>query len=136
MPFVFVIIGLLFLITAIRGTQNDMFALVKSEFWGTNSFVPWAAAIFILGAIGYARPVRPIADAMIGLVILVMVLANKGGFFTAFNNAIRNPVAPAATPDTPAGSGWAPAQPSGVPSGTPFSIDPLDATQGGAIGGF
>lgn len=102
MPFVFVILGLLFLITAIRGTQNDMFALVKSEFWGTNSFVPWAVAIFILGAIGYAKPVRPIADAMIGLVIVVMVLANKGGFFAKFNEAIRNPTAPTATTTTAA----------------------------------
>lgn len=95
MPFVFILIGLVFLVTAVRGTQSAMFTLLKSEFVGTNSFVPWVSAILILGAVGYAKPIRPVADAMIGLVILAMVLANKGGFFTAFNQAIRNPVAPA-----------------------------------------
>ena len=104
-PFVFVVIGLLFLVSAIRGTQNDMFALIKSEFWGTNSFVPWAAAIMILGAIGYAKPVRPIADAMIGLIVLVMILANKGGFFKQINQGLANPVSPTATTAAATASG-------------------------------
>lgn len=91
MPFVFIVLGLVFLVTAIRGTQGQMFALVKSEFVGTNSFVPWASSILILGAIGYAKPVRPVTDAMIGLILLAMLLGNKGGFFAKFNDAIRNP---------------------------------------------
>lgn len=97
MPFVLVIVGLLFLVVAIRGTQGALFSLVKSEFQGTNSFIPWAAAIFILGAIGYVKTIKPVADGMIGLVILSMLLANKGGFFTQLNAGLQNPVAPAAT---------------------------------------
>lgn len=144
MPFVFVVIGLLFLVVAIRGTQAEMFALLKSEFVGTNSFVPWVAALLILGSLGYAKPIRPITDAMMGLIILVMILANKGGFFAAFNRQIDNPTAPstpAPAPSTGNGlSGWAPNQPTnpatGSPyaPGTPFVIDPLDVTQGGALG--
>lgn len=106
MPFVFIVIGILFLVVAIQGTQAQLVALLKSEFVGSNSFLPWAAAIVILAAIGYAKPVRPIADAFIGLIILVMILANKGGFFTALNNQIHNPTAPA----TPAAT-----QPLGTP---------------------
>ncbi len=112
MPFVFVVIGILFLVTAIRGTQGAMFTLLKSEFVGSNSFVPWAAAIFILGALGYSKTVRPVADAMIGLVFLAMILANKGGFFSQLNNQLRNPVAPATPAATPAAplDNWLPAQ--------------------------
>jgi hypothetical protein len=95
MPFVFLVFGLLFLVIAVRGTQSAAFKLLASEFSGPNSFVPWAAAILILGAIGYARPLRKPADAMIGLVFLGMILTNKGGFFSQLNAAIRNPVAPA-----------------------------------------
>jgi hypothetical protein len=140
MPFVFIVLGLLFLVVAIRGTQAAMFGLLKDELWGSNSFVPWAAAILILGALGYARPVRPIADAMIGLIVLVMLLANKGGFFGQLNAALRNPTAPDATTQSPAlappGAASAPVQPPGTAPGTPFQINPFDATQGGAIGGF
>jgi hypothetical protein len=94
MPFVLIVVGILFLVVAIQGTQATMFSLLKKEFVGTNSFVPWAAAIIILGLIGYAKPVRPITDAMIGLVLFVMLIANKGGVFAQFNNALQNPVAP------------------------------------------
>lgn len=102
MPFVFAILALLFLVVAIRGTEQDMFALVKSEFWGTNSFVPWAAAIVILGSIGYAKPIRPITDAMIGLILLAILLGNGGGVFAQFNAALKNPVAPTADATTTA----------------------------------
>ena len=94
MPFVFVVVGLLFLVVAVRGTQDALFTLVKSEFTGPKGFIPWAAAIFILGAIGYAKPVKPIADAMIGLVLLAMILNNKGGIFKQFETQIANPTAP------------------------------------------
>ena len=111
MPFVFAILGILFLVVAVRGTQGAAFTLLQSEFVGKNSFVPWCAAIFILGAIGYAKPVKPAADAMIGLVILSMILTNKGGFFAALNTGLRSPVSPAVTPAatsfTPAGSALA-----------------------------
>lgn len=119
MPFVFLLIGITFLVSAIRGTQSAMFALVKSEFVGTNSFVPWVSAILILGFVGYARPVKPIADAMIGLVILAMVLSNKGGFFSSLNQQISNPTAPAAS-STPTGSTGTPG--TALPPGTSSSV--------------
>jgi len=91
MPFVLLVFGILFLVVSIRGTQGQFFALLKSEFVGTNSFVVWGSALLILGMIGYIRPIRPAAQAMMGLVLLVIVLANKG-FFAQFNQAIRDPV--------------------------------------------
>lgn len=96
MPFVFLVFGALFLIVAIRGTQGDFFALIKSEMWGPQSFLPWASAILILGMAGYIKTVRPITDGLIGLILLAIILKDKGGVFTQFNAALANPVASAA----------------------------------------
>lgn len=98
MPFVLLTIGILFLIVAIKGTQGQAFDMLRAEFTGSNSFVVFASAIFVLGALAYIRPIRPIAVGMLGLVILAMVLANKGGFFTALNRQLRAPIAPAGNP--------------------------------------
>ena len=91
MPFVLLILGMLFLVVAIRGTQGTFFTLLKSEFVGNNSFVVWGAALVILGLVAYIRPIRPAIQALMGLILLVIFLANKGGVFSQFNNAIRNP---------------------------------------------
>jgi len=104
MPFVLLIVGVLFLVVAIQGTQGTAFQMLKGEFTGSNSFVVFASAIIILGALAYIRPIRPIAFGMIALVLLAMVLANKGGFFTSLNNALRNPITPASAPLTIAGA--------------------------------
>lgn len=117
MPFVFAVLGVLFLIVAINGTQATLWSLLKSEFVGTNSFIPWASAIIILGLIGYAKPVKPIADGLIGLILLALILANKGGFFAQFNNALRNPVAPATPGNSPATAGVSPTQDPNAPTG-------------------
>lgn len=94
MPFAFAGLGLLFLVVAIRGTQEEMFRLLKSEFVGPRSFIPWVASILVLGAIGFIKPIRPITDALIGLVILAIILQDKGGFFQKFVDQLSNPVAP------------------------------------------
>ncbi len=100
MPFVFVILGLLLIVVAVRGTHGDAFKLLQDEFSGQKSFVVFAAAIMILGAVAYIKPLRPVALPMILLVFLAMFLGNKGGFFKQFNDAIRSPSSPAKTPDS------------------------------------
>jgi hypothetical protein len=104
MPFIFALFGILFLVVAIQGTQGTMFALLKSEFVGTKSFIPWVSAILILGALGYVSKAKPVTDAMIGLILLVMLLANKGGFFSALNKGIVSPASPVIPSTAPAAS--------------------------------
>ena len=94
MPFAFIGLGLLLLVVAIRGTQNDLFVLLKSEFTGSNSFPVWALAIVLLGAVGYIKPLRPISDGLLFLVLLVIVLKNGGDIFAKFDTAVAHPVAP------------------------------------------
>lgn len=90
MPIVFIVIGILFLVVAIRGTQGELYDVLKSELTGSNNWVVWASAIVILGLIGYWRRARPVTDAFIGLIFIVLVIANKG-FFAKFNQGLRAP---------------------------------------------
>ena len=96
MPLVFLFIGVVFLILARNGTQGDFESLLKKEFSGSQSFLVWASAFVILGLIGFWKTARPITDALIGLILFVLIVENKG-FFSQFNAAIRNPVAPPAS---------------------------------------
>jgi hypothetical protein len=100
MPFVFIIIGVGFVVIAIRGTQATAFQLLQSEFSGPNSFIKWALAIFILGAVGYIPTIRPVTRALLALVLLVIFLVNGKGLFAQFNNQIANPTAPPPQPST------------------------------------
>lgn len=109
MPFVLLGVGVLFLVVAVRGTQGDFYKLLKSEFAGSNSFIPWIAAILVLGLAGYIKPIRPVTHAFIVLIILVLILANGGKVFGQFNDAIKSPVAPSTSPPAPAGQGLQPA---------------------------
>ncbi len=85
MPFVFLALGLMLIITGARNTQDDLFTLVKSDFAGTTggisgSFLPWILAIMAIGALGFIKPIRPVSDAFLLLVIIVLFLSNKGVF--------------------------------------------------------
>lgn len=94
MPFVFIVVGIGFVVIAIRGTQATAFQLLQSEFSGANSFIKWALAIFILGALGYIQTIRPVTRALLALVLLVIFLVNGKGLFAQFNAQIAHPTAP------------------------------------------
>lgn len=109
MPLVFLLIGLAVLSIGLRGRAGDAMVLLSSELTGPQSFVQWFLAIMILGVIGYWRPARPVADAMLGLV-LVALFVNKGqGFFanleTAFKNTTPAPSKPVAVNNASIGAG-------------------------------
>lgn len=83
MPFVLFIAGLLLIVSAVRGKTDSLYALIKNDLTGTNSFVPWIISIFFIGALGYVPSIRPITNAFLVLVIIVLFLSN-GGFFAKF----------------------------------------------------
>ena len=132
MPFVFLVVGIGLLVIAVRGTQATAFRLLQSEFSGPNSFLHWALAIFILGGIGYIPVIRPVTRWLLALVIIAIIVANKGGLFQAFNDQVANPVAPPAP--APTGGDTTAAPTSGdtstaTPPGQPPLID-LDFLKG------
>lgn len=112
MPFVLLALGIMFFVIAIQGTQGALFTLLKSEFTGPNNFLVWALAILLLGLAGYIKTVRPVTNAFLGLVFLVLILTNGTGFFSRLNAAVRAPVAPSSdaatgtSPGADSGASW------------------------------
>jgi hypothetical protein len=106
MPFALMIVGLVLLVSAIRGTQQDLFKLVKGDFTGPNNFIFWMAAILAIGAMGYIPRVKPISTAFLVLVVLVLVLARGnpqgvgGGLFTKLTTGLKSTVTPDTQPST------------------------------------
>jgi len=107
MPFALLIIGIVLLIAAVRGTHSDLFALVKGDFIGPNNFIFWTVSILIIGSVGYIPKLKPLSVAFLVVVILVLILTKgnptqaTGGFFEKFTSAISG-VGAAATTSKPA----------------------------------
>lgn len=80
MPFALILVGLILIVASVRGTVRDLGELLKSAFTGENNFFYWLIAIGFVGLIGYNDRARPFSRAFMGLIILAMVLSNKGVF--------------------------------------------------------
>lgn len=102
MAFVLVIIGLLMVITGARGTYAQFGSQVASEFTaqpgGGPSFTTWLLAIAAVGAIGYIPTLQIISRWLMALVIIVIVLANKGFFAKLQQSVNQSPVPPSYVP--------------------------------------
>jgi hypothetical protein len=137
MPFVLIAIGAILFLTAINGTTLQLGSMLKSDTFGKGGYIYWAVAVFIVGAIGYYKPLKKPSDLFLILVILGLLLSN-GGVFAKFNQAIASqpPVTPAtATPGTSFGS---PSNPS-IPSGeavTPPLVDNLATSPADDLGTY
>lgn len=84
MGFVLIIFGVAFLLSGYHGNATELFSKLGGELTGTPSFGKWVIAIFAVGAIGYIKPLRPISDAFLVLILLVLFLSDKG-FFAQFS---------------------------------------------------
>src|SRR3954468_23458486 len=104
MPFALLIIGIALLVSAVRGTQGDLFTLLRGDFTGPNNFIYWTVAILFIGSIGYIPKLKPASVGFLTLVVLVLVLkrgdpnSGNGGFFAEFTSALKMPNAAPATP--------------------------------------
>jgi hypothetical protein len=94
MPLALLLLGALFLVAAVRGDKCNgqqcsrmLFDTMKSDFTGPNNFIYWGLALFLIGAMGYAKPLKPLSNAFLGLVILVLFISNRG-FFAKFMEQI------------------------------------------------
>jgi hypothetical protein len=93
MPFALVVIGLLMIVTGINNTYAQFGAQLQKD----SSFLPWALALFVVGALGYINDLRTFSHYFMALILISIVLANKG-FFQNLQAAIKSgPVAPQAT---------------------------------------
>ena len=92
MPVFLLIIAVIFLVAAIRGNQNDLINLLRDDFSGQNNFILWVLAIVVIVGLGSFKAIKPLSDAFLGLVILVIIVANykKGGdIMSKFINQVK-----------------------------------------------
>lgn len=94
MPLAAIIIGAVLLDLAFRGTEHEFAKQLGQDFGQGSEFLAWAASIAILGALGYVPALRQVSKLALALVILVMVIRNKGGF-QQIAQLIEHPPAPA-----------------------------------------
>lgn len=95
MPFLFLVIGILFLTAAVRGKdQTDkLIGLIKSDFTGPNNFFVWMLAIGGLAGIGVIPKMKPFSNALLGLIFAVLIIGKKGkdgkDFFSSFISQVQ-----------------------------------------------
>lgn len=92
MPFAFIFVGAILLISGVRGTSQALVSLLNGDLRGSNNFIYWILSILVIGAIGYVQDFQPLSRSFLVLVIVVLVLSNdkqgNPGFFQQFNAAI------------------------------------------------
>lgn len=93
MAWFFLVSGLLLVTAAINNSHCNLFDLLKADFTGPNNFFYWVLAIVILVSLGSIKQIRPMTDAFLALVILVIVLVaykNNTNLFQYFMQQVRN----------------------------------------------
>jgi hypothetical protein len=98
MPFLFIVVGLVMIVSSVKGTNQQLVKLLKSDFTGKGNFIYWSLAILAIGAVGYIQELKPVSRAFLVLVVIVLFLENKG-VFTEFSQAIATTQQPT-TPST------------------------------------
>lgn len=83
-----VILGIVLLVSAIRGTYGQLGTLLVGDFTGSNNFFFWVAAVAILGMLGYIPYLQTPMRALLALVILAFALKNGTGFFANLQSAL------------------------------------------------
>jgi len=106
MPLALLLIGVVFLTAAVRGTHTLLFETLKDDFTGPNNFLYWGLALFVISAAGYYRPLKPLSNAFMLLVVLVLFLSNRG-FFEKFMEQIGSTQtnSPTQAPQSSSGGG-------------------------------
>lgn len=116
MPYALVVIGLILIVTGVRDTHAALGSQIKSDLTGDASFTRYALAIFAVGALGYIDKLRTASTAFMALIIISLVLSNRGVFNKLSEAIDAGPEAP------PEGS-------TGTPSGPRASIMPPGMTK-------
>lgn len=84
MPFALVFIGLVLVITGARGTMRELGEELRTDFTGPGNFVWWIASIGVVGSLGYIQELRSFSRWFMALIIVAMVLSNRGFFAKLF----------------------------------------------------
>jgi hypothetical protein len=105
MFFAFVVLGLLAIVTSVRGNQAAVATQLQQDFTAQSSgpsFWVWIGAILVFGLIGRITGATGAMRLFVILLIVVYLVSNNG-IFAKFSAALQPP-APAPTSTTEAGA--------------------------------
>jgi hypothetical protein len=88
MALAILLIGVLLISTGIKGTERQLGAQLQQDLTGTNGFLTWFFAIFIIGVAGYVPYFQKPSRYLIALIFVVLVLSNSSGFAALFKEII------------------------------------------------
>lgn len=80
MPVALLIIGVILAIVGLRDRQAQLGAQLAADFSGAGSFWTFVGGVGAVGALGLYAPARDVSRAMLGLIVLVFILSNRGVF--------------------------------------------------------
>ena len=89
MPFIVLFCGVVLILTGLRGTTGQLGTLLKGDLATKNGFGTWLLAFFLVGAIGFVPRFKLLSNALQTLLIVVILLSNKG-FFAALQQAVQS----------------------------------------------
>lgn len=90
MPYILVLFGTILFVAGIRNTQGTLWTLLKGDLTGQDSFLVWIAAIAVVGGIGYIPKLKPLSIALLTLLLIVLVIKDKG-VFAQLASFVQNP---------------------------------------------
>jgi hypothetical protein len=112
MAFALIGIGLLLFMAAYHNNVAALGSQISADVTGSTGFLIWVVALLVIGAFGYVPVLRGPSRWFLVLVLVVIVLGNKG-FFQQFTQALgvadqsgstgdsSNPPQDKQTPQTP-----------------------------------
>lgn len=84
MPFALLLFAALFITAGIKGCEDDLYSALKSDFTGDKNFFLWTVAVIFIVAIGNVKTLRPVSNAFLGLIIVVVLIQNGTALFANF----------------------------------------------------
>lgn len=88
LPLIFA--GLILIVAAFRGAQQDLYDLVAGDFTGPNNFIVWVFAIVLVGSLGFIPKLKGFANVLLALVVLAIFLSKGKGFFDQISTAVKS----------------------------------------------
>lgn len=89
MPIFFLVIGLLLIMTVVRGTTGQFAKRLGQDISG--GYLKWLAAIIVIGVLGFVPSLKLPSRYLMGLVAIVILLKEGSGFISQLAKQISDP---------------------------------------------
>jgi hypothetical protein len=83
-PFVFLLIGAVFVVAGVRGQAQQVGEILKSDFTGQPNYLTWIIAVAAVGLLLTNSYTEKVGTAFFALLLVVLFLSNRG-FFAEFS---------------------------------------------------